>query len=128
MKAAFFICVLVAAAVAAPILVAADMADLKGTWSGNWMPKGGIPDSMTVEIRLDAGKLGGKFITPMTVEFSNITFDPKTALVSFEAADSKSGKHYKVSGKLQGTEINGTVDSNGTVGDVRLIKWTYFGR
>jgi hypothetical protein len=127
MKAALFACVM-AAIMAAPI-VAADVNDLKGTWSGNWMPKGGVPDSVTVEIRLDEkGKLGGKFLTPAPMEFSKITFIPKTGIVSMEAADEKATKHYKIDGKMEGTEIKGTLDANGAVGEVRLIKWTYFGR
>jgi len=127
MKAAL-LSVFIAALLAVPIF-AADTNDLKGTWSGNWTPKGGVPDSITVEIKLDAnGKLGGKFLTPAPMDFSKVSFIAKTGMLTLEAVDAQSGKHYKVDGKVEGTEIKGTFDNNGVMGEVRLIKWTYFGR
>ena len=128
MKAACWGSVFIAAILAAPILVA-DMNALKGTWSGNWTPKGGVPDSITLELKLDAnGKLSGKFLTPVPMDFSKASFNSKTAMVLLEAGDPQSGKHYKVEGKVEGTEIKGTFENNGVTGEVRLIKWTYFGR
>jgi len=49
-------------------------------------------------------------------------------LVVFEATDAKSGKIYKLEGKVKGTELIGTLGANDTTGEVRLIKWTFFGR
>ena len=106
-----------------------DPSPISGTWSGNWTPKGGLPDAVTIELKLDDyGKLTGKFRTPVPMEFSEASFNPKTKTVTFEAMDEKSGKHYGLEGKLQGTEITGTMRVNDTKGEVRLIKWTFFGK
>ena len=44
-------------------VAAADLPAINGTWSGNWTPKGGVPDAVTVELRRDAaGNLMGKFL------------------------------------------------------------------
>jgi hypothetical protein len=100
-----------------------------GTWSGNWTPKGGVPDAVTVELREDAaGKITGKFLTPAPMEFSKASFNRSTGVVTFEATDAKSGKHYRLDAKLKGTELTGTLGEDDTTGDVRLIKWTFFGR
>ena len=108
---------------------AGDISDMKGTWSGNWTPKGGLPDAITVELRPDgSGKLTGKFLTPMPMDFSKASFNPTTQAVMFEASDSRSGKLYKLEGKVKGTELTGTLATNDTTGEVRLIKWTFFAR
>jgi hypothetical protein len=108
---------------------AADLTAINGTWSGNWTPRDGIPDAITVELRRDAaGNLTGKFLTPAAMDFSKASFNPTTGIVTFEATDEKSGKHYKLEGKLKGTELIGTLGANDTAGEVRLIKWTFFGR
>jgi hypothetical protein len=108
--------------------VAAGISDAAGTWSGNWTPKGGVLDSVTVEIHVDNAKLSGKFRTPVSMDFSKISYDPKTSIVSFEATDSKTNKHYKLDGKLNGNEIKGTLVAGDVTGDVLLIKWTYVPR
>jgi hypothetical protein len=109
--------------------VAQDAAAINGTWSGNWTPKGGVPDAVTVELRRDtAGNLTGKFLTPAAIDFRKAYFNPVTGIVTFEATDEKSGKHYKLEGKLKGTELIGTLGVDDTAGEVRLIKWTFFGR
>jgi hypothetical protein len=69
---------------------------------------GGVPDAVTVELRRDtAGKLIGKFLTPTAIDFTKAYFNPVTGIVTFEATDEKSGKHYKLEGKLKGTELIG---------------------
>jgi hypothetical protein len=123
-----FVSLLMTAALLAPA-AAPDNTEIKGTWSGNWTPKGGIPDAITVELRQDdAGKLSGKFLTPTPMEFSKITFNRATQTLMFEATDAKSGKLYKLEGKIKGTELIGTLAANDTTGEIRLIKWTFFGR
>jgi len=110
-------------------VAAADLPAINGTWSGNWTPKGGVPDAVTVDLRRDAaGNLMGKFLTPVPMDFSKASFNPTTGIVRFEAADAKSGKQYKLEGKLKGTELIGTLAADDTAGEVRLIKWTFFGR
>ena len=121
-------------AIAAALLIlplvgtAADISDVTGTWSGNWNPKGGVLDAVTVEIRLDNGKLAGKFRTPVPMDFTRISFEPKTGVVSFEATDAKTSKRYKLDGKLSGNDIKGTLVAGDVTGDVLLIKWTYVPR
>ena len=110
-------------------VAAADLTAINGTWSGNWTPKGGVPDAITVELRRDAaGNLTGKFLTPTAMDFTKASFNPVTGIVAFEATDEKAGRHYKLDGKLKGTELIGTLGANDTTGEVRLIKWTFFGR
>lgn len=106
---------------------AADVAELTGTWSGSWLPKGGVVDAVTVEIRQENGKLTGRFRTPQEMAFTTSTFDSKTGDVVLEAAD-KTGKHYRINGKLNKLEIKGTLTAGETMGDVLLIKWTYVPR
>jgi hypothetical protein len=102
---------------------------INGTWSGNWTPKGGVPDAVTVELRRnDKGVLTGKFLTPAPMEFSKASFNAATGVVSFEATDEKSGRRYTLSGKVKGTELTGTLGAGETSGEIRLIKWTFFGR
>jgi hypothetical protein len=114
----------------APVLTAGqDQLDaLSGTWSGSWTPAGGVRDAMTIELRHESGKLTGRFVTPVSMNFSKATFDAKTRALSLEAADAKSGKHYKLDAKVVGTEINGTVAVDKQSGQVHLIKWTYVPR
>jgi len=119
----------VAASLIAPrIAVAADINDIAGTWSGNWTPKGGVLDAMTIEARVEGGKVLGKFRTPVAMDFTRASYDPKTGAVSIEATDSKSGKTYKLTGKLTGNDIKGTILAGDVPGDVLLIKWTYVPR
>src|SRR5262245_54727480 len=88
---------------------AADINDIVGTFSGNWTPKGGVLDAFTLEFRLEGGKLTGKFRTPVAMDFTKATFDPKTGAVSVEATDAKASKAYKLDGKLTGNDIKGTM-------------------
>ena len=119
-----------AAAIAFAGTVAADTLheQLTGTWSGNWTPAGGITDTMTIQLNYEEGKLTGKFVTPTAVNFTKATFNPKTRLVSVQAVDAISGKQYKLEGKIEGTEINGTVTADNQTGAARLIKWTFIPR
>ena len=99
---------------------------LAGKWSGNWTPKEGTPDAITVELKEDRpGKLAGQFLTPVRMPFTNATFDPKTRTVLLEAVDEKSGKHYRVDGKVQGNDLKGTLAAGEVKGDLLLIKWTF---
>jgi hypothetical protein len=101
---------------------------INGTWSGNWTPKGGVPDAVTVELRQESGKFTGKFLTPAPMDFTKATYVAATGVVTFEAMDTKSGKTYKLQGKVKGTELTGTLTAGETEGEIRLIKWTFFGR
>jgi len=99
---------------------------LKGTWSGGWIPEGGVRDAMTIELRFDeGGKLTGRFVTPVSMHFSSATFNAKTRSILLEAVDSTSGKQYKLNAKVEGTEIKGTLAADNQSGQVHLIKWTY---
>ena len=119
---------------AAPLLAASLAADtiqdqLNGTWSGGWVPEGGVRDAMTIELKHDeSGKLTGRFVTPTSMNFTKATFNAKTRLLSLEATDAKSGKQYRLNAKVQGTEIKGTVTAGTETGQIDLIKWTYVPR
>jgi hypothetical protein len=107
---------------------AADVTELHGTWSGSWLPKGGVVDAVTVEIRQEDGKLTGRFRTPQEMTFSTATFNAKTNDVVLEATDAKSGKRFKIDGKLNKLEIKGMLTAGDTTGEILLIKWTYVPR
>ena len=98
---------------------------LIGTWSGSWIP-GGTYDAMTIELKRDeSGKMTGRFLNPSPMNFSKVTFNSGTRTLLLEATDAASGKKYTLNGKLEGTEIKGTVASDTERGPVDLIKWTY---
>jgi hypothetical protein len=122
-------------AISAALLLAASLAadtihdQLNGTWSGSWIPEGGVRDAMTIELKHDeSGKLTGRFVTPASMNFTKATFNSKTRLLSLEAMDATSGKQYRLNAKVQGTEIKGTVTAGTETGQIDLIKWTYVPR
>ena len=122
-------------AIFAAMLFAASLAadtihdQLNGTWSGSWIPQGGIRDAMTIELKHDeSGKLTGRFVTPTSMNFTKATFNSKTRLLSLEAMDPTSGKQYRLTAKVEGTEIKGTVAAGNENGQIDLIKWTYVPR
>ena len=128
MKAKVWSGVLLALAVLSPS-VGAQTAAINGTWSGNWTPKGGTPDAVTIELRQEnSGMVTGKFLNPAQMEFSKATFNPKTGVILIEATDQKAGKRYHLEGKIEGTELKGTLGAGNVSGGLRLIKWTFFGR
>ena len=130
MKATFMLLAISAVMVFASSLAADTIHDqLNGTWSGSWIPEGGVRDAMTIELKHDeSGKLTGRFVTPASMNFTKATFNAKTRLLSLEATDSTSGKQYRLNAKVQGTEIKGTVTAGTESGQIDLIKWTYVPR
>ena len=129
MKATLLLFVFSAVMLFAPSLAASPdtiQDQLKGTWSGGWTPEGGVRDAMTIELRFDEnGKLTGRFVTPISMNFSGATFNAKTRALLLEAADMNSGKQYKLDAKVEGTEIKGRVAVDDQGGQIHLIKWTY---
>jgi hypothetical protein len=102
---------------------------LNGTWSGGWTPAGGVRDAMTIELKHDEkGQLLGRFVSPVSTEFTKATFTGGTRTLQLETMDAQSGKRYKLNGKVAGTEIKGNVAVGDQSGDVLLIKWTYVPR
>lgn len=119
---------LLSATLLAPAL-SANSDQLTGTWSGAWIPEGGIRDAMTIELKHDdSGKLTGRFVTPTALDFSKVVFDSKTRVLTVEAKDPASGKQYGLNAKVEGTEIKGKVVVDNHRGEVTLIKWTYVPR
>jgi hypothetical protein len=103
--------------------------EVNGKWSGGWTPQGGVRDAVTVEFNQDdAGKVTGKFITPVEMPFTSVTINPTSGAVVLEAKDAKSGKQYRLDGKIEGTELKGTLKAGDVSGEIRLIKWTYVPR
>src|SRR5690348_7031713 len=116
--------VLLALALVAPCTAADTATNLEGTWSGDWTPKGGIATAVTVVLTPREGKLTGKFLSPVPMEFTSAVYDPKTRTVTIEGRDDKAGQTYKVSGKVAGTDLTGTMTAGDRTGHVLLIKWT----
>jgi hypothetical protein len=109
--------------------VAAETVEVSGTWSGNWITQGGVWNAVTVQfVQQDSGKLTGKFLTPVQMDFKKVTYDPKTGKILLEAVDETSGKNYKLDAKFQGTELKGSLSANEMTGEMLLIKWTYVPR
>jgi len=118
--------VLVAAWLTVPAHAADTESNLDGTWSGDWMVQGGVPDAVTVRISYeDNGTLTAKFVTPTPMDCTVASYAAKTHTVKLEATDKKSGDRYTLEGKLSGNEIVGTIDTGTHTGSVRLIKWTF---
>ena len=128
MRATITCFIFVAGILLAPF-VAAETGTLSGTWSGNWTPKGGVQDAVTIELKQDAsGMLSGRFVNPIQIDFSKASFVARTGTITLEATDNNTSKHYKIDGKVEGNEIKGTLAIGETSGELRLIKWTFFGR
>jgi hypothetical protein len=127
MKATVMVFAISAAILLATSLSADTMQDqLNGTWSGTWIPSGGVRDAMTIEIKHDdGGKLTGRFVSPVSMNFVMAAFDTRTHSLLLEGTDTASGKQYKVTAKVEGTEIKGTVTAGNETGSIDLIKWTY---
>jgi hypothetical protein len=101
---------------------------LNGTWSGSWTIAG-VRDAMSIEIKHDdTGKLTGRFVSPKSIAFTKATFDSKTHSLLLEGTDATARKSYKVSAKLEGTEIKGTATVGNESGPIDLIKWTFVPR
>jgi len=127
MKAKLSMLVIFAMFVALP--AASETIEISGTWSGNWVTQGGVWNAVTVQfVQQDSGKLSGKFLTPVQMDIRKVSFDPKTGKLLLEAVDETSGTNYKLDGKLQGTELKGTLSANEMAGELLLIKWTYVPR
>jgi hypothetical protein len=111
--------------------VAADtmLDQLNGTWSGSWIPAGGVRDAMTIEFKLDDNaRLTGRLVSPVAMDFTKVAFDTKAHSLLLEGTDPKSGKQYKVNAKVEPTEIKGTITVGTESGSIDLIKWTYVPR
>src|SRR5262245_58028439 len=108
MKATIAGFIFVAGILLAPF-AAAETGTLSGTWSGNWTPKGGVPDAVTIELKQDSnGMLSGRFVNPARIDFNKASFIARTSTITLEATDN-TGKHYKLDGKVEGNEIKGTL-------------------
>jgi len=59
------------------------------------------------------------------MNFSKTAFNSRTKVLLVDARDEASGNQYTLNGKLEGTEIKGTVTGENLAGPVNLIKWTY---
>jgi hypothetical protein len=134
MKRAFFLIAMAAMLFPGLVTIAsADVqpADLEGTWSGGWTPDGGIRDAMTIELKHEGAELKGRFLTPVSLDFTKARFNKKTQTLEIDALDAGTGKTYKLNAKVEGTEIKGKLSVGPQSGEVQLIKWTYvprFGR
>ena len=103
----------------------AQMDPLSGTWTGDWGPSPGDRNEVTVELKLDGGKLTG-VVNPgqNAVELMNASFDPETGVVKMEAeAPGRGGTfHYMIEGKLEGNTLTGTWNHDNRDGDFKITK------
>ncbi|HEX4999330.1 MAG TPA: hypothetical protein VFY29_13970 [Terriglobia bacterium] len=111
-----------------PAAFGAASIEIAGKWSGGWTPEGGVRDSVTVEFDQENGKVTGRFVTPQSMPFTMVSVNLNSGAVSLEAKDAKSGKLYRIEGKVEGTELKGTLKAGDVQGQIRLIKWTYVPR
>jgi hypothetical protein len=112
----------------APQLSGQSMSDVKGTWSGDWIPESGPRDRVTVEFRVEDGSLIGKLLNPAQLDLSRADFDEKTHVVMAEAVDPETHAHFTIEATVEGTRMNGKMDSTEGSGEIRLTKWTYVPR
>ena len=97
-----------------------------GKWSGQWDPDGnGIPDGVTIELKIEDGALKGGIIGHNAREFVEISFDPDANKLVLETRTEDSGTSFRIEATVEGTRMNGTVAHGDTRGDFRLTKWTY---
>ena len=85
MKATFMLLAISAMLLAPALMTAETIHDqLNGTWSGSWIPEGGVRNAMTIELKYEeSGKLSGRFVSPVSMNFTKATFNGSD--VSIEA-------------------------------------------
>lgn len=111
-----------------PRLAGQTINDVKGTWSGDWIPESGARDRVTVEFRVENGSLVGKLLNPEQLDLSRVEFDEKTHAVVAEAVDAQTHARFTIEARVDGTRMNGKMDSTEGSGEIRLTKWTYVPR
>jgi hypothetical protein len=62
------------------------------------------------------------------MDFRKASFSPQTGTLVVEAMDEGSGTHYRLEGKVEGTEVKGSLAVNQATGQLHLVKWTYVPR
>jgi len=102
--------------------------DVRGTWSGDWIPESGPRHSVTVEFSWDGDTLKGKLLNPRQVDLTEAEFDASHAMVVAEAQDPESHSTFHIEAKVEGTRLNGTMTWSEGTGELRLTKWTYVPR
>jgi len=121
-----FVAVFVFALAAIP--AQAQSSELRGTWSGSWIPEGGIRDAMTVRFERIDDHLSGEIINPENLELADLSFNSDTGEVMAEAVSQEVGP-VKIEARIEDeTRLNGTFTYGGTVAEMRLTKWTYVPR
>ena len=127
------ICLLACVAIALPIIAqqksgAAD--PLSGTWSGDWGPNAADRNQVSVDLKLDAGKVTGTVhsVTPKRDDV-HITTGTYTAAgnkvhLEAEAKNPRSGAtvKYIIEGTVAGTAMSGSWNHDATKGDFKLTK------
>ena len=104
--------------------VGAQADELRGTWSGQWIPESGY-DAATVRFVVDDGVVSGEMLNPEPLDFDSIEFDPGTLAV-VAVGRTAEGQAVRIDARIEEfTRLNGTLTVGGTSGDVRLTRWTY---
>jgi hypothetical protein len=98
--------------------------ELRGTWSGTWIPADGIRDSITVRFHRDADELSGEILSPENLALETLSFDNETGRVVAEAKGSQGDIQIEAQIEEE-TRLNGTITYGNDGGVLRLTKWTY---
>jgi hypothetical protein len=107
---------------------AQSMSDVKGTWSGDWIRESGVRDRVSVEFRIEDEALGGKLLNPEQLDLSHVEFDEESHMVVAEAQDPETHASFRIEATIEGTRMNGKMESTLGSGEIRLTKWTYVPR
>jgi hypothetical protein len=101
---------------------------IRGTWSGHWVPDGGVRDAVTVRFSLVDNELTGEIVNPENLEFDSVDYDSVNGSLVAEARGPDGGS-FRIEAKIEDeTRLNGRLTHNNTSGEMRLTKWTYVPR
>ena len=127
MKSSRFVCLVFCLVMAVSVFAQAPAADpLSGTWVGDWGPSPEDRNQVTVELKWDGKNLTGTVNPgPNAVELQKATFDPKNAVIHFEAdAKNRRGNaiHYVIDGKIEKGTMTGSWSHDNRKGDFKITK------
>ena len=109
---------------------AQSVADLRGTWSGDWTLESGKRDRVTVEFRRDDDAITGRLLNPSQLELTIVEFDESAGKIEARAVDPEDSTHYVLDVVFEDevTRMTGMMTAGSDSGEVKLVKWTYVPR
>lgn len=101
---------------------------IEGTWSGHWVPDGGVRDAVTVRFSVDGSKVTGEIVNPENIAFDSVSFDGSDLSLVAEAKGGQNG-NIRIEARIEEeTRLNGKLMYGATSGEMKLTKWTYVPR